>query len=311
MARERRPDLEAAEFKSPPFIGNFIMPRLVRQVKAGTYYYMDVLADADPQTDRTLASAPTATSITSSSSTWSMAELIKRYKIDQSEVEQLGGLAAAQAKGARAGKRSCMGRLETLIATAVWGSGATTANILNSLKKAVDVAKETVMDYADGRVALFGAKRTIDRVKRYSEVIDRMKYTGVLPGSVRDVRSISDEQLAAALDVDVVLAGPTTQWAGSTSTYDEYLGVVVLPDPTVDMDEEVQFGRTLVMGVPNEAAAENVFQVESWFSDDLISEVVDTRLWYSIETLNVEALYILTGCDELNASSTTTTTTTA
>lgn len=310
MARERRADLEAAEFKAPPFIGNFIMPGMNRQVKAGTYYYMDVLADADPQTDRTLASAPTATAISSSSSTWSMSELIKRYKIDQSEIEQLGGLAAAQAKGARAGKRAVMGRLETLIATAVWGSGATTANVLNSVKKAVDTAKETVMDYADGRVALFGAKATIDRVKRYAEVIDRMKYTGVLPGNVRDVRSISDEQLAAALDVDVVLPGPTSNWKGASSEYDQYLGVCVLPDATVDMDEEVQFGRTLLMGVPNEAAASNVFQVETWFSDDLISEVVDTRLWYSIEVLNVEALYILTGFDELNASSTTTTTTT-
>ena len=308
--RERRPELEAAPFKTPSFIGTTLMPGLTRMVKAGTYYYQDYLADATAQTDRTLASAPTATAIASSSATWAMAEAIKRYKIDQSEIEQLGGLPAAQAKGARAGKRSIMNYIETAIATAVWGSGASSMNILNSLKKAVETAKESVQDYADGKVALFGARRTIDRVKRYAEVIARMSYTGVLVRDIRDVRSISDEQLAAALDVDMVLGGPTTQWVGGSSEYDQYLGVMVLPDPTVDQDEEVQFGRTLLMGVPNEAAADNVFQVETFFSDDLISEVVDTRAWYSIEVMNSECMYILTGADELNASSTTTTTTT-
>lgn len=310
MARERRPDLEAAPYKSPIYMGTTILPGWTRMVKAGTYYYADVLADADPQTDRTLASAPTATSITSSSAAWSMAELIKRYKIDQSEIEQLGGLAAAQAKGARAGKRSCMGRLETLIASAVWGSGATTANVLNSLVKAVQTAKYTVQDYTNGsRVALFGSRRNIDRIKRYAEIIAKMVYTGVLVRDIRDVRSVSDEQLAACLDVDAVLAGPNTEW-GVGGTYDEYLGVCALPDPATDPDEEVQLGRTFLMGVPNEAAAGNVFQVETFFSDDLISEVVDTRLWYSIEVMNVECLYLLNGVDELNASSTTTTTTT-
>lgn len=311
MARERRPDLEAAPYKSPAYIGMQLMPGLTRMVKAGTYYYQDVYSETSVQTDRTLADAPTATSLTSSSGTWSMAELIKRYKIDQSEIEQLGGLDAAQAKGARAGKRLCMGRLETLIATAIWGSGATTANILNSLIKAVETAKWTVSDYTNGanKIALFGSRRNIDMVKRYAEVVDRMKYTGVLIRDIRDVRSISDEQLAAALDVDVVIGGPNTEW-GMSGTYDQYLGVAALPDPATDPDEEIQLGRTFLMGVPNEAAAGNVFNVETFFSDDLISEVVDTRLWYSLEVLNTECLYLLSGIDELNASSTTTTTTT-
>lgn len=308
MATVRRPDLEAQPFKAPEFIGPTLMPPLMRPVKSGTIYYQDYVADGTVQTDRTLATAPSATSLTSSSTTWTMAEKIMRYKADQSEIEQLGGLAAAQAKGARLGKRVVAGALETLVASATLGSGATSRNILNSLINAVNVAKEAILDYgADGKVALFGGRKTVDRVKRYAEIIARMQFTGVLVRDIRDVRSISDDQLAAALDVDMVLAGPTGYWG---SSYDEKLGLIVLPNPAVDPDEEVQFGRTMMMPVPAEGNPGNYFKVETFFSDDLKSEVVDTTAWINAVTFNLETLYILTGCDELNASSTTTTTST-
>jgi hypothetical protein len=284
-----------------------LMPALARQVKAGTVYFMDYDAGGSVQTDRTLATAPTANSMTSSSTTWTMAEKIYRAKIDQSEIEQLGGLDSAQMKAARVGKRAVMGAIETLVVTATMGSAATKYNILNSALKYIGIAKETVLDYAEGRVALFGQRRTIERLKRYTEIATRMTFSGVIPRDMRDVRSISDEQLAAAVGVDVVLGGPAASWGG---TYDEYLGVIVLPDPNIDPDETYQFGRTMVLPVPAEGNVANIFKVESFFSDDLKSEVVDTTAWVNAVTFNAEALVILTGFDELNASSTTTTTST-
>ena len=307
----RRPDLEAQAYKDPGFISMQLFPAMAKAVKAGTYYYQDVYSETLVQTDRTLASAPTAVAIASSSSTWSMAELIKRYKSDASEIEQLGGLDAAQAKGARAGKRLVMGRIEDLAITAIFGAAATysNANIMANFLAALDTAKETVQDYADGRLAIFGAKRVIQRLKRYDEVVARMQFTGVLPSSIRDVRSVSDMQLAAALGVDVVLAGPTTPWLGTSSVYDGWLGVCVLPDATTDADEEIQLGRTFVMPVPSSENPGNIFTVETYYSDDLKSEVVDTTAWTSLEVMNKEACYILKGIDEGNTVTTSTTTT--
>ena len=306
---DRRPDLEAQSYKTPGFIGMRLFPALKRMVKAGTIYFQDIVSDGSAQTDRTLASAPTATAIASASTTWSMAEKIKRYKIDQSEIEQLGGLDNAQQKAARLGKRAVMGAVEALAIAATFGdqSNITTVDILDSFLKTLDVAKETIQDYADGTLALFGARRIIGRLKRYDEVVERMKFTGVLPGSVRDVRSISDQQLAAALGVDEILAGPSTgYWLGGSNAYDGVLGLAVLPDPNTDPDEEIQIGRTLAMPVPVDGSADNIFQVETYYSDDLRSEVCDTVAWISLEVFNKEPIYLMTGIDEENAVTTTT-----
>lgn len=314
----RRPDLEAMAYKTPGFIGMELFPALNKAVKAGTYYYADIQSDAAAQTDRTLASAPTATAIGSASGTWSMAEAIKRYKMDESEIEQLGGLENAQALGARIGKRSVMATLENAAIAATFGDidNINTRDILDSFLGALTIAMETVQDYADGPIALFGSRRTINRLKRYDEITARMVYTGVPISSVRDVRSISDQQLAAAIGVDRVLAGPSaaaigfTGWLGAASAYEEYLGVCVLPDAGAEPVEEVQFGRYMVMPVPAAGAVDNLHKVETYYSDDLKSEVVDVTAWRSLEILNKEVCYILTGVDESNATTTTSTTTT-
>lgn len=307
----RRPDLEALPYHNPGYIAEYLAPPMLRQVKAGTLYYSDVQAAQTAQTDRTLGYAPTATIVSSSSTTWTMAEKIRRNRADASEIEQLGGLAAAQQKMARLGKRAVGSAIESLAVAATFGNtvNISTANILNSLNNAVNVAKEAIGDYADGRIALFGGRRMIDRIKRYAEVTARMVYTGMVPADrAKDVRNISDDILAGALGVDLVLAGPSSEWL-CTTTYDGYIGLCVLPDPQVDPDETIQFARTMVMPVPAEGNPANIFQVESYYSDDLKSEVVDCTAWVNLVGLNPEACYILTGCDELNASSTTTTTT--
>jgi hypothetical protein len=214
-------------YKTPPFIGMELFPALSKMVKAGTYYYADIQSDAAAQTDRTLASAPTATAIASASSTWSMSEAIKRYKMDESEIEQLGGLDNAQALGARVGKRSVMATIENAVIAATFGDidNINSRDILDSFLEALDIAVDTIQDYADGPVAIFGSRRTINRLKRYDDVVERMTFTGVPTGQLRDVRSISDQQLAAALAVDRVLGGPSaaatgfTGWLGSASAY--------------------------------------------------------------------------------------------
>jgi hypothetical protein len=304
----RRPDLEAAPYKEPNYIWKAIMPLYEVMVKTGDTRFQDIVADAAAQTDRTLGTAPTATRIDSAKVTFSLNEKIKRYKMDNSEIEQLGGLLMAQMKGARAGKRAVGAAIETAAIASTFGDEANinSADILTSFLKTLDVAKETVMDYADGPLGLFGAYKVANRLKRYDEVVERMTFTGVLPGNVRDVRSISDAQLAAAIGVDQVLPGPSAAsaagWLGAASAYDGWLGLMALPDASADPDEEIQFGRMFAM---NSGSAGELFQVETYYSDDLRSEVVDTTAWIDEQVFNKEACYILKGIDEENTVTTT------
>jgi hypothetical protein len=302
----RRPDLEAIPYKNPGFIGGTLLPFLPKQVKAGTQYFSDILSDVSAQTDRTLSEAPTAYSIASASTTFNLAgdEKIHRAKIDSSEIEQLGGLDAAQQKAARKGKRAVMKAIEDAVVAATFGgSGFSSRDILSSFINAINLAKEQVQDYADGRVCLFGARRIIDRLKRYSEITGKMIYTGMVNSAEsKDVRNISDDILAGAVGVDVVLAGPSTEWLGAASAYDGWLGVAILPDGNVDPDESIQLGRIPILDL----GAGNTMLIESFYSDDLKSEVVDTSMWSEILMLNKEACYILKGIDESNTITTTT-----
>lgn len=308
----KRPDLEAAPFKEPMLIHKYLFPYYNREVKAGTLYYQDIVTDATigtAITNRTLGDAPTAVRIDSASTTWALTEKIKRIKVDRSEIDQLGGLLPAQMKAARAGKRVVGNDLEAAAIAATFGDAANLAgevDILTTFLGASDTAKETIMDNAYGQVAMFGAYKVTNRLKRYDEVVERMKFTGVLLGNVRDVRSVSDDQLAAAIGVDMVLSAPSTAsasgWLGASSAYDGYLGLAVLPDPSVDPDEDIQFGRTLSF---NAGTNGELFEVESYYSDDLRSEVVDVTAWTNLIALNKECAYVLKGIDEENTVTTT------
>lgn len=311
MATRRR-DLEALPFKAPPYIGARLMPYFTVGQKTGTIYFDDIVADATAQTDRTLGTAPTAVRIDSANSSFTVTEKIKRYKIDESEIELRGGLAAAQAKMSRKGKRSVLGRYEETVIASTFGdeSNINSQDILASFLQALDVAVETILDYSDGTgiVALFGAHRVIQRLKRYDEVVEKMKFTGVLANGVNDVRAISNNHLASALDIDLILNGPTstTYWLGGSSAYDGWLGLMVIPESAenaMDPDEQTQFGRQVTMPIGD---GDGGFKVETYYSDDLKSEVCDTTGWQIPFVMNKELCYILKGIDEENTVTTTT-----
>lgn len=301
MGTVLRPDLAALPYGAPEFVGSLLMPRIERSVDAGTVYYQDYVADGSATTTRTLGEAPTATLITKSSTTFAMGEKISRKKIDRKDIEMLGGLDKAQQKAARLGKREVMTAVEALQIAATFGnSGIAKYNILASLKRAVEDAIALIADKADGKIVLFGAKSMIQRAKRLTEIKDRMVFTGVPTGPDADVRSISDNILAGLLGVDMVVAGRSSWLAGGT--YDGYLGVMVLPDATFDPDETIQFGRTFVKNV---AGGSDIFEVETFYSDELKAEVVDVQASVSVVGFNPETCVLLTGLDELNAVTTT------
>ena len=297
----RRPDLEALPYGSPEFIAPILLPRLAREVDGGTIYYQDYAADLTGVSARTIGETPVGEVITKASDTWALVTKDKMIDIDRRDIDMLGGLDKAQQKAARLGKRAVANLIEALAITATFGNaGIAKYNILASLLGAIDDAIELVADKADGKIVLFGAKSMIQRVKRLTEVKARMVHTGVPVGSERDVRSISDNILAGVLGVDSVVSGRSS-WLGG-GTYAGYLGVMVLPDATFEPDETIQFGRLLTRSV---AAGNDIFEIETHFSDDSKCEKVYTASQVAVKVFNPETCVILTGLDEGNAVTTT------
>ena len=136
-----RPELAALPVNAPiGYVGDMLLPQVKIATKAGTVYDMQLVADASATTSRSAGSAPTAVSITENSSAISTAEVIKRYKIPYESVPLLGGVAAVDALGAKASKRSVQNAMETAqLAAVVTGAGTSiTSAIVDGIIDAAD-----------------------------------------------------------------------------------------------------------------------------------------------------------------------------
>lgn len=308
----RRQDLEALDYKNPGNLTQVIFPRVFRAVRQGVLYWRDIVADSAAQTGRTAGAAPTAQTITDNKSSFNLEndEFIDRVKVPQEDIAGMGGLLQAQMNAANIGKRNVAEAVEDLTVANVLNNGISPeADILGSLIEAVETAKASVMDKtANGKIVLVCSSVVFGIIKRYSAIIERMKFTGVLASGINDVRGISQEQLAAALNLDGVLVGPKSSWYDESSVYQDRAAVMVLPDPNVEPIVEAQAGRTIWFSPDGIAPAgdQTLFSVESFYSDDLRSEVVDVQAFAEQKLLNPELIYVLKGIDEGNVVTTTT-----
>lgn len=302
--RTIRPDLAAVDINSDttqptPYLAPMIFPPLNKGQKIGNQYYQSVDSDVSAQTGRTLGAAPTATTLASVSDTYSCAEAIKRVRIPDDEIFSMGGLQGAQEKAARIGKRSILRAKEDALVTLLAANAGATADILDSLLQRIDVGIDAIQRVS-GKLVLACGWTTFRRMCRYSEVTNTLLRTGVMGGDPRDVRNVSPATLATILGVQEVWVGDDDHWTAG----DAYL--LKAPDGSTDPDEVPQIGRTLQF-LPD---GQQEFLMEAYFDDNLISEVVDCRVWYDQEVYNGSGIYRLQGIDEGNAVTTTTTTTT-
>lgn len=293
-----RPDLAMVDIQQlTGLIGNRILPVLNRPIKIGNQYYVTVDNDVAAQTGRTLGAAPTTTTLASASSTFSCAEIINRIKVPDDEINLMGGLANAQMKAARIGKRSILRAREDAIVTAL-ATTTQTRDILGSLREAIDIAVDAIQR-VPGRLVLACGWTTFRRISRYSEITDTLLRTGIVAQSALAVRNVDGPTVASVLGVDEILIGDDDHWTAGTA----YL--LRAPDASMEPDETPQIGRT-IQYLPEGG---NEFETAAFFDQNLISEVVDTRSWYICKMYNLSGIYKLTGIDEANAVTTTTTTT--
>lgn len=301
--RTRRPDLEMLPVaQRPGFLTGQIFPLLPRAQRQGTLYFSDIQSDVSAQTGRVAGTAPTTNLIADAQTTYNLEndEFIDREEIPDGDIAGLGGLDSAQQVGARRGKRAVGNAVEDLTAANILANGsATYTDIGTSYVGAVADAFDSLQDYpGDGMVVLVTSSKLFNLVKRYTDVIDRMKYTGVIPASANVVRNLSAEQLAIALGVDGVLIGNNTQWYDQSATYQDRQALVKIPMASVDPIEDVQVGRTCWFSPTGSMPAEGeLYEVHTWFSDEQLSEMVDVRAYAEQKVLNVELIAGLDGVD--------------
>ena len=298
--RTVRPDLAAVDPISSttnptPYLCDLIFPVLNRAGKAGTLYYQSVDSDVSAQTGRTLGAAPTATTLANVSTTFSAAEAIKRVLVPDDEINLMGGLQRAQEKAARIGKRSIMRAKENALVSILSAGAGASADILTSVAQRVDIAIDAIQR-VEGEAVLVLGWSTFRRLCRYSEITNTLLRTGITAQDPRDVRNVSAGALASVLGLSRVMIGHDAHWTAGTAY------VLKMPTAAAEPDEMPQIGRT-VQYLPD---GDQPFLCESYFDDNLISEAVDTRVWYIQKLLNASGVYKLTGIDEGNAVVTTT-----
>mgnify|MGYP004643682183 CR=1 FL=1 len=297
-----RPDLQAAEFKRPPFLTDIILPPLMKEQIAGTLYYQKVLADNDAQSGR--AHAETIGTITehivaASTKTFSCEEVRDRQKMSYTQVKGYADLLHAELAMARRAKRAWFNKIETATAKALLGAASpldltgSTADIPGDIENAV----AELQDKAPGKIALVLSSRNFTKLKANDSIKDRMKNTGVVVGAGGDPRMVTAEQLAAILGVDQLLIGPNDVWfaamkknptaSGGSDGFD-YQGnaaLVVLPDEATEPAEEIQLGRTIYYKWSSDG---DFYVCESYHEDKVDADCVDVKGLVDSQILNAD-----------------------
>ena len=314
----RREDLELALLELNPYlgaIGTSILPMNDVMGKTGTYYYQDLEADAAAQTGRSASAAPSEVVIGENSSTWSAAEVIKRYLWSRDSVKTMGGLARTDVIAAKAALRSVLRKHETDVAAAVLANAsAVVDDIEASFIQTAQNALKTIHRYP-GKKALVMSYTVFHRVMRYTEITNRFGLSSVGLGGDMGMQIVAREPealkllLKSIIGVDEVLIGDDDIWYDGSAVYTDRAAVIALPDEEQFSEMgEAQFGKTFRYLPDGQSYP---YYIESHYDQNDLTNKYDASIWYSLEVMNTGALVILDGIDEGNATTTTTTTTTA
>ena len=311
----RREDLEALETNPViGFIGNRIYPVVNVMEKTGTIYYRTLTTDSAAQTSRTVGTAPSANYLTDSSTTFTAQDYFKRYNVDRDEVKQMGGIESADKLGATASKRSVQRAVETAVAAATLANAsATVYDIEASLITRAGIGMEAIRRYP-GRTAFVCSALIFGRIMRLTEIVNRFSLASAVLGGADAVDIIQRKPaalrmaLSSILGVDEVLVGDDDQWYDASGTYQTRAALVKLPDPEPFSHKLDPVYGKMFQYLPD---GQQPYVIESFYDEDVKSNVYDATEWMDLKDFNVDALYILDGIDESNTIVTSTTTTTA
>ena len=294
-----RPDLAAIEVNAPEgYIGSKIIPTVPVMDKSGTIYYATLTADAAAQTGRSAATAPTATQISDSSTTFTTAEAVKRAGITPDEAKQMGGIDKADEVGTKWAKRQVLNAKEESIATSFMDGAADNNFDPAKLQTDVQVALQAIRLY-HGRTALVTSTKTVKAMVQgiladatHGPVLARL-ITGSSPGIAATGLNLEAwvNALALWLGVDEVLAGDDTVWNAAARV--GRFAIVKLDDTNDPLSHKYLpvLGKTYQF-LPD---GMNDWLIQTNANRDTVNNTYDAFLWYDVVILNTGGYYLFDG----------------
>jgi len=297
----RREDLEAIEANPVlSYVGTKFYPVLPVTEKTGSVYYTTLTADAASQDALARGTALTPVYLTESVATFSAASVEKRYAIGRDEVKQMGGIEKSDKLGGSASKRSVQRTLETALAAqlqTIAGTRQSAAHVAGSFLAEANIAREAIRLYP-GKTAFVCAFTVFNAIMRYTEVLNQFSLAALMlgGGEAKDVIAGSPSALkmilGGILSVDEVIVGDDDHWGVGIGSGGIGCAGVFCKLPGQDEFShkmDAVLGK-LVQYLPD---GKQPFIVESFYSDNLKSNMYDAETWYSIEELNGAAAYVL------------------
>jgi hypothetical protein len=286
-----RPDLAQLQVNAPEgFIGTKLFPTLNSADKSGTIYYATVTADNAAQTGRSAGTAPTATVIADSSTSFTCAEAVKRAGITPDEAKTFGGIEKADEAGAKWAIRQVQRAQEAAANTALLGGAADAAYADATLLTDVQTALDAVRLY-EGKTALVGGTNLLKIIANGTTVSAKLLriVTGVEPGVASGGLSfkLQMDALKVYLGVDEILAGDSGIWGAAGKV------AIVKYDASGDALSHKYMpilGKT-VQFIPD--GSEVPFVVRSTPDFVNVLNLYDAFSWYTIKKLNASAHYVL------------------
>lgn len=290
-----RPDLNALEVNPIiGYIGDKIFPTVNTMEKTGTVYYRTLTADSAAQTGRNSGTAPTRTLLTDSSTSFTCAEVIKRYGVDRNEVKQMGGVAAADNLGAQASKRSVQRAIEDAQIAALMGIGSP-VDISSAIISGIQTGADSVRRYA-GKLAFVCSQSVYRFIISQTEITGKLSYTFNISGlEAGDTLSVKSKLFLAMLQNimafdEVLIFDDDSELAGLA----DGAAIVKLPDPAEFSHKmDPVLGKTMLY-LPD---GKTQYELYSHYDEDTYINNYDCSSWYNIKTLNTGAAYIVDGLD--------------
>jgi hypothetical protein len=293
-----RPDLASLEVNLPEgYIGTKIYPVVPVMEKASGFSYATVTADSTAQTGRVAGVAPNKTQIANSAGTFSCAEVVDRGAVTPDEAKQMGGIANADAVGAKWAMRQVLKLREGLIAAKVLGTADDTFDAAK-LRTDMQVARQALRLYP-GRTVLaassFVLNAMVQNIAAEAGIGDAFAriVTGV--NAAEAAMGLSFEAwkrgLAMFLGVDDVLAGDDEVW--NAGTYAGKFAIVKVDNSNDPLSHKYipVIGKTFTF-LPDGTSG---WEVESVADRVNKNNLYDAQLWANVVELNAGAVYVFDG----------------
>ncbi len=292
----RREDLEKLKVNEPEgFIGSIVYPVINRSKKNGTLYYGTLTADSAAQTGRTLGDAPTATNLAASNTTFTCTEIIKRYGVPYSTVDELGGIAGADRKGAMGSKRSVMRKIEDDIAIATLKGTHTAHDVGTDPLDAILAGIQSVKRYA-GKTTAVMSDACFRALLKDDAIQTRInRFNAVVPADNSQVLALKKTILEMVIECDILI-GDDDQWAQTTGGTDLSARAAIMKIPT-DVENIMEIDPIYGCAVQYAPDGKSEFQIDTFASDNYKNNFYDATTWRVLKTLNAGALYLLEGID--------------